>query len=42
LLQLELFRHLRAAAPWYRALAQAEKLAGERVIPPVLRRPPDA
>ncbi|MGN6519615.1 MAG: winged helix-turn-helix domain-containing protein [Dokdonella sp.] len=42
LLQLELFHHLRASAPWYAALTQAEKLAGERTIPAVLRRPPDA
>jgi len=39
-LQLELFHHLHAAAPWYQALAQAERLAGERVIPAALRHPP--
>lgn len=42
LLQVELFHRLRASAPWYGALAQAEKLAGERAIPAALRHPPDA
>jgi hypothetical protein len=41
-LQLELFHHLHAAAPWYQALAHAERLAGERVIPAALRNPPGA
>jgi tetratricopeptide (TPR) repeat protein len=40
LLQLELFHRLGASAAWYQALAQAERLAGERTIPPVLRQPP--
>ena len=32
--------YVHAAAPWYQALAQAERLAGERVIPAALRHPP--
>jgi hypothetical protein len=40
LLQLELFHRLGASAAWYQALAQAERLAGERTIPPALRQPP--
>jgi DNA-binding winged helix-turn-helix (wHTH) protein/tetratricopeptide (TPR) repeat protein len=40
LLQLELFHGVIASAPWFQALAQAERLAGERTIPPELRRPP--
>jgi len=42
LLQVELFHRLHASAPWYGALAQAERLAGERAIPSALRHPPDA
>jgi DNA-binding winged helix-turn-helix (wHTH) protein/tetratricopeptide (TPR) repeat protein len=40
LLQLELFHRLGASAAWYQALVQAERLAGERTIPPALRQPP--
>jgi DNA-binding winged helix-turn-helix (wHTH) protein/tetratricopeptide (TPR) repeat protein len=42
LLQVELFHALGQASPWSAALARAEKLAGEREIPPALRAPPSA
>jgi hypothetical protein len=40
LLQVQLFHALGQASPWSAALARAEKLAGEREIPPALRAPP--
>jgi hypothetical protein len=42
LLQVELFRALGQMSAWSSALARAEKLAGEREIPPDLRMPPSA
>jgi len=40
LLQVELFHALGQTSAWAAALAHAEKLAGEREIPPDLRSPP--
>ncbi len=42
LLQLALFHQLGPASSWSAALGRTEKLAGEREIPPELRRPPAA
>ena len=42
LLQVALFRALGQMSSWSAALARAEKLAGEREIPPDLRAPPSA